>query len=80
MSAPDRGADSEPPSNDERLNEIEIKITYLDDLLESLNRTVFRQQQQIDQCAQALAALRRRLQTTAPAAGSDAPDEIPPHY
>jgi len=35
-----------------RLAEIEIKLSYSEDLLEELNRTVFRQQQQIEQLQQ----------------------------
>ncbi|MGB8301493.1 MAG: SlyX family protein, partial [Azonexus sp.] len=32
-----------------RITELEIKISYAEDLVDELNRTVFRQQQQIDQ-------------------------------
>ena len=39
-----------------RLAEIEIKLSYSEDLLEELNRTVFRQQQQIEQLQQELRA------------------------
>ena len=31
-----------------RITELEIKITYTEDLVDELNRIVFRQQQQID--------------------------------
>ena len=63
-----------------RLDEIEIKLAFIDDLVDTLNRTVFRQQAQIDQLAQAVAVLRQQLRTAAPPAPTDARDEIPPHY
>ena len=42
-----------------RLAEIEVKLSFAEDLLEELNRTVVRQQQQIDQLQQELRALRQ---------------------
>lgn len=69
-----------PPTAAERLDAIEVKLGFLDDLLDTVNHTVFRQQQQIDQLAQAIAALRQQLRATAPAERGDARDEIPPHY
>ncbi len=63
-----------------RLDEIEVKIAYLDDLVDALNRTVFRQQQQIDQLGQALAALRARASVSSEPTRLNPRDEIPPHY
>ena len=64
-----------------RLAEIEIKLSFTEDLLEELNRTVFRQQQQIEQLQQELRALRQQLQTDdASAAPRDPGNEVPPHY
>ena len=34
--------------NDERITELEIKLCLVEDMAEELNRTVFRQQAQID--------------------------------
>lgn len=34
-----------------RITELEIKISYAEDMIDELNRTVFRQQQQIDYLA-----------------------------
>jgi SlyX protein len=65
---------------DARLDELEVKLAFVDDLLETLNRTVFRQQEQIDQLALALAALRQQVRSSGPAAAGDPRDEIPPHY
>ena len=63
-----------------RINELEVKLGFAEDLLEELNRTVYRQQQQIDRLQQAVRELREQMATAAPAEGSGPRDEIPPHY
>ncbi|WP_298232314.1 SlyX family protein [uncultured Azohydromonas sp.] len=63
---------------DRRLEALEIKASFADDLLEELNRTVARQQMQIQHLMQQLRALQEQL----PAAGTPRSlrDELPPHY
>jgi len=63
-----------------RLNELEAKISLAEELLDALNHTMFRQQQQIDRLQQEVRALREQLQRSAPDEFSGAGDEIPPHY
>jgi SlyX protein len=63
-----------------RLNELEAKISLAEDLLDALNRTVFRQQQQIDLLQQDVRGLRRQLQEVAPDEFASPDDQIPPHY
>ena len=68
-------------ASDVRLAEIEAKLTLAEDLLETLNRTVYRQQQHIDRLEHELRALRDQVK----AAVSEnepgmAADEVPPHY
>ena len=65
---------------EDRLNEIEIKISYNEDLLDELNRTVFRQQQQIDALIAEMRTLRDQVRTAEPAEPRNLRDEIPPHY
>jgi len=66
---------------DHRLAELEIKLGLLDDLVETLNHTVYRQQQQIDLLQQQLRLLHGQLQANAePAEPLNLRDEIPPHY
>lgn len=62
-----------------RLDELEIKASYAEDLLEQLNLQVYRQQQQIDALTRQLQELDRR---TPEAAGGPRSlrDELPPHY
>ena len=62
------------------LNELEAKMSLAEDLLDALNRTVFRQQQQIDRLQQDVRALRQQLQDAAPDEFASPGDEIPPHY
>ena len=63
-----------------RLNEIEIKLGFAEDLLEELNRTVFRQQQQMEQLQQEIRALRQQLEASVPGERRSLADEVPPHY
>ncbi len=63
-----------------RLNELETKISLAEDLLDALNLTVFRQQQQIDRLQQDIRALRQQLQEAAPPEAGSPGKEIPPHY
>ncbi|CAB1368259.1 SlyX family protein [Denitratisoma oestradiolicum] len=65
---------------DDRLTELEIKAGFAEDLLEALNQTVFRQQQQIEQLQREVRALRQQLQESMPAESRSLRDEIPPHY
>lgn len=69
---------------EDRLTELEIKINLTEDLVEELNRTVFRQQQQIDLLQAQLRLLHTHMQSTAGSADPAEPlslrDEIPPHY
>lgn len=64
-----------------RLIELEIKTSLNEDMLEELNRTVFRQQQQIELLQEQLRLLYKQLQANVePADNTGLRDEIPPHY
>ena len=63
-----------------RLAEIETKLSFSEELLEALNSTVYRQQQQIDQLQQELRALREQVRASLPAEPRNLRDETPPHY
>ena len=69
-----------PEALEARLMDLEVKASYTDDLLEQLNMTIYRQQQQID----ALINEVRQLRLQVPEGGQGAPrnlrDELPPHY
>lgn len=65
---------------DSRLTDLEIKISYTEDLVDELNRTIYRQQLQIDRLIAEFQALRDQVQSAAPVEVRNLRDEIPPHY
>ena len=65
---------------EERLNELEAKIAFAEDLIETLNQTVIRQQGQIDLMQQQLRLLHQQLQDVLPDESHTLRDDIPPHY
>ena len=69
------GADMES-----RLAEIEAKLSLTEDLVEQLNRTVYRQQQQIDLLQQELRVLYQQVREAGRADPPGPADEVPPHY
>ena len=79
--ARDQGNDlADPKTLEDRLAEIEAKLTLSEDAVDELNRTVFRQQQLIDRLQQELRALQNIVEhADAPEPGGPR-DEIPPHY
>lgn len=67
---------------EQRLTELEIKASFTEDLVDHLNQTIVRQQQQIDLLLRELAELRLR-DSAQPAEGApfrSLRDELPPHY
>ena len=63
-----------------RVADIEVKLTFNEELLEELNRTVYRQQQQIDNLQKELKALRDQLRACMADGLPDPLEELPPHY
>jgi len=63
-----------------RLTELEIKLSFTEDLVETLNQTVTRQQAQISLLQDELRVLFQQLQRMAPDEHADPRDNIPPHY
>lgn len=71
--------------NDERIIELEIKAAYQEDLLQTLNKIVSRQQQQIDRLEATCGVLNERIKSLSVdgrrSEGADGNGhEIPPHY
>jgi len=65
----------------ERLTELEIKSSYAEDLLEQLNMTIYRQQQQIDSLVLQITQLKLQSQNAGQeGAARNLRDELPPHY
>ena len=66
-------------SADERCENLEVKLSYLEDLVEGLNLSLYRQQQQIDRLAHELVQLRQQA-PGAEGGERNLRDELPPHY
>ena len=69
-----------PPDIERRLTDLEIKASFQEDLLEELNRTAFRQQQQIDLLVRDVLRLRQQIPEAGAGVSGGARDELPPHY
>ena len=66
---------------EERLIDIESKITYQEDLLQDLNRTVYEQQKKIERLEALSESLVGHVRELSEAAGErGAGSERPPHY
>lgn len=65
---------------DERLTNLEIKVTYTEDMVEELNKTVFRQQEQLDMLIEEVRQLRQQQPDGAGIAPRNARDDLPPHF
>jgi len=63
-----------------RIAEVEIKLSFVEELLDAMNLAVFRQQQQIDNLRQEMRSLREQILLSTPAETSNVREEIPPHY
>ena len=65
---------------DDKITELELKLNANEDQLDALNRTVYRQQQQIDALVEAMRSLQNQARLAQPAEAINLRDEIPPHY
>ncbi len=66
--------------DESRLAEIEIKLSFNEDLLEALNHTVAQQQRRITDLEQLVRDLRLQLLRSMPPESDASAHEIPPHY
>jgi SlyX protein len=64
---------------EERLIDIEIKLSRQEDLLETLNQLVYQQRKKIDELEALCSALARHV-NTAQDSGPSPAHELPPHY
>jgi SlyX protein len=65
--------------SEERITNLEIKLSFTEDLIEKLNETVYKQQQQIEFLYRELKAIKEQASSSSNGGGS-LKDEIPPHY
>jgi SlyX protein len=64
--------------NEERLIEIETKLSHQENLLEELHQVLYRQQETIDQMEKALKVLVKRVPDESKEVGPG--NQKPPHY
>ncbi|ODS65304.1 MAG: SlyX protein [Acidovorax sp. SCN 68-22] len=64
----------------ERLENLEVKLSYLEDLVDGLNLSIYRQQEQIDRLARELVQLRQQAPGRDADGARDPRGELPPHY
>lgn len=65
---------------DKRLTELEIKVGFMEDLVDELNTIVVEQRQQIDLLVREVKALRMQAPNEATPVFHSLRDELPPHY
>jgi len=65
-----------------RLDELESRLAFQDDLIDSLNKVISRQDREITNMASQIKDLFTRIseQTETAAPGTPAEHEVPPHY
>lgn len=64
----------------DRLNNLEVKFSFMEDLVEKLNDVVSRQQEQIDLLTREVVRLRHEAASAEPSTFRSLRDELPPHY
>jgi len=65
---------------EDRITNLEIKLSFTEDLIDKLNQTVYKQQQQIEFLYRELKSIKEQA-SGEDGAGSNSPkDEVPPHY
>jgi SlyX protein len=69
-------------SNEDRINQLEIELARQDDLVDTLNTQVYRQQKKLDELEALCTALANRIREVAVTTSQRAAivDERPPHY
>ena len=79
---PDVDAGSVSDALEERLLALEVKASFTDDLVDELNRTIARHQQQLEALARELVRLRGQEEDMGERDGAagGATQEVPPHY
>jgi SlyX protein len=64
----------------ERINDLEFKVLYQDDTIESLNQVISQQQKDLLLLQEKMQLLGRLLESHRSQQGINSDNEIPPHY
>ena len=68
------------PDTDQRLIDLETKLSFQEDTIDQLNGVVYRQQQQIDWLREQVQRLGQQQSEAQGSAPRNLRDELPPHY
>ena len=71
--------DDDKDRTEQRLDDLEVKAAFTEDLVDRLNEVIVRQQDQIDGLIRELARLREAVEQ-GPATVRSLREELPPHY
>ncbi|WP_207760246.1 SlyX family protein [Polynucleobacter meluiroseus] len=63
---------------EDRLTNLEIKLSFAEDLIEQHNQTIYKQQQQIEFLYREMKIIKEQADNAG--GGNSLKDEIPPHY
>ena len=63
--------------SEDRITSLEIKLSFTEDLIDQLNQTIYKQQQQIEFLYRELKAIKEQASSSG---GGSLKDDIPPHY
>jgi SlyX protein len=66
--------------SDDRITNLEIKLSFTEDLIEKLNETIYKQQQQIEFLYRELKAIKEQASSSDGGGSGNLKDDIPPHY
>ena len=65
---------------EDRITNLEIKLSFAEDLIEQLNQAVYKQQQQIEFLYRELKSIKEQAGSGDNLGSPNLKDEIPPHY
>ena len=66
--------------SEDRITNLEIKLSFTEDLIEKLNQIVYKQQQQIEFLYRELKSIKEQASSRGGGGSGSLKDEIPPHY
>lgn len=65
---------------EDRITNLEIKLSFTEDLIEKLNQIIYKQQQQIEFLYRELKSIKEQASSSGGGGSGGLKDEIPPHY
>ena len=65
---------------EDRITNLEIKLSFTEDLIDQLNQTIYKQQHQIEFLYRELNSMKEQAGSADGIGNSSPKDEIPPHY